>query len=175
MTGAVCDELVLVTRSDRAVVVWEYGGGSRLYFLEGDLVSRVFEEPSPVEFGINRPDSGPNHCHRAAQASDHDWGQRRPRPCEEYPDLCNCNRSSRQWRPKAEKQKYSGDSRDHGCGAQSQSCGSREMCDPATEQKHSCQYALKKKTGARPAFGECGKETLHTWPFISRLMLFGVR
>jgi hypothetical protein len=33
MMGEVCDELVLVTRSDREVVVWEYGGGSYLYFL----------------------------------------------------------------------------------------------------------------------------------------------
>jgi len=33
MMGEVCDELVLVTRSDRAVVFWEYRGGSYLYFL----------------------------------------------------------------------------------------------------------------------------------------------
>jgi len=36
MMGEVCDQLILVTRSDRAVVAWEYGGGSRLYFLEGE-------------------------------------------------------------------------------------------------------------------------------------------
>ncbi len=34
MMGEVCDELVLVTRSDRAVLVWEYSGGSCLYFLD---------------------------------------------------------------------------------------------------------------------------------------------
>jgi hypothetical protein len=33
MMGGVSDELVLVTRPDREVVVWEYGGGSCLYFL----------------------------------------------------------------------------------------------------------------------------------------------
>jgi len=37
MTGEVCDELVLVTRSDQVAVVWEYGGGSCLYFLEGEV------------------------------------------------------------------------------------------------------------------------------------------
>jgi hypothetical protein len=34
MMGEVCDELVLVTRSDREVVVWEYSGGFCSYFLE---------------------------------------------------------------------------------------------------------------------------------------------
>ena len=33
MMRGVCDEWVLDTRSDREVVVWEYGGGSSLYFL----------------------------------------------------------------------------------------------------------------------------------------------
>ncbi len=37
MMGEVCDELVLVTRSDREVVVWEYSGGSCLYFLGGEV------------------------------------------------------------------------------------------------------------------------------------------
>ena len=97
MMGEVCDELVLVTRSDRALVVWEYSRGSCLHFLLrkvayfwglkltllriqlglrgiGRLVSRVFEVLSPVKFGINRPHSGPDHCRRAAQASEHDWG-----------------------------------------------------------------------------------------------------
>jgi hypothetical protein len=37
MTGEVCDELILVTRSDREVVVWEYSRGSCLYFLEREV------------------------------------------------------------------------------------------------------------------------------------------
>jgi len=37
MMGEVCDELVLVTRSDRAVVIGEYGGGSCLYFLAREV------------------------------------------------------------------------------------------------------------------------------------------
>jgi hypothetical protein len=37
MMGEVCDELVLVTRPDREVVVWEYSGSSCLYFLERDV------------------------------------------------------------------------------------------------------------------------------------------
>ena len=78
MMGEVCDELVLVTRSDREVVVWEYSGSSGLYFLAREvayfwglnvtllgiqhglsgiarLVSRVFEVLSPVKLGIDRP------------------------------------------------------------------------------------------------------------------------
>jgi hypothetical protein len=97
MMGEVSDKLVLVTRSDREVVVWEYGGGSCLYFLvrkvayfwalnvtllriqlglrgDGRLMSRVFEVLSSVKFGINRPHSGPDHRHCAAEASEHDWG-----------------------------------------------------------------------------------------------------
>ncbi len=37
MMGEVCDELVLVTRPDREVVVWEYSGGSCLDFLEREV------------------------------------------------------------------------------------------------------------------------------------------
>jgi hypothetical protein len=125
-------------------------------------VSRVFEVLSPVKFGINRPHSGPDHCHRAAQASEHDWGQRRPGACQEYPGLYNSNRNSGEWRPKAEKQKYSGDSRNHITDARPQSGGIKDMRHRETEQNDTCQYALKQKTNARPAFGERGKETLHT-------------
>jgi hypothetical protein len=197
MMGGVCDELVLVTRSDREVPAWEYSRGSCLYFLARDvaslwrlkvillgiqlalrggrLVSRVLEVLSSVKFGINRPHSGPDHCNRAAQASEQDGGQRRPGACEEYPDLYNGNRNSGEWRPKAEQQKYSRDSRNHMTDAQPKPSDFKEMHDPETEQNDTCQYALKQKTSAWPAVGECGKETLHrSFPLlVSYYLAFG--
>jgi hypothetical protein len=47
MMGEVCDELVLVTRLDREVVVWEYSGGSCLYFLE------ILEREVAYFWGLN--------------------------------------------------------------------------------------------------------------------------
>ena len=38
-----------------------------------DLVSRDFEVLSSVEFGVNRPDSGPDHGHGAAEDREQDW------------------------------------------------------------------------------------------------------
>ena len=37
MMGEVCDQLVLATRPDRAVVAGEFSKGSRLYFLEEEV------------------------------------------------------------------------------------------------------------------------------------------
>ena len=134
-------------------------------------MSRVFEVLSPVKFGIDRPHSGPDHCHRAAQASEHDWGQRRPGPCQEYPDLYNSNRNSGEWRPKANKEEYARDSRNQIGEARRQSSVFKEMRGSEIEQDRARQDALKQKTSARPAFGECGKQTLQTRPPIAGLML----
>jgi hypothetical protein len=51
----------------------------------------------------------------------------------------------------------------------------KEMHDPETEQNDTCQYALKQKTSAWPAVGECRKETLHrSFPLlVSYYLAFG--
>ena len=48
---------------------------------------------------------------------------------------------------------------------------SKEMRGAAIDQDRARQRALKQKTSARPAFGECGKQTLQTRPPIAGLML----
>jgi hypothetical protein len=134
-------------------------------------VSRVLEVFSAVEFGINRPHSGSDHRHGGAQASQHDGDQRIPRPRQRYPDLDSCNRNSRDWRPEPKKEKYARDSRNQIREARRQSCVFKEMRGPAIEQNRARQPALKQETSARPAFGECGKQTLQTRPPIAGLML----
>ena len=144
-----------------------------MYFwgIENCLVSWVFEVLSSVKFGINRPHSGSDHRHCAAQASQHDGDQRIPRPRQRYPDLHSSNRNSRNWRPEPKKEKYSRDSRNQIREAGHQSRSFKEMRGSAIEQKRARQYALKQKTRARPALGECGKETLQTCSPITGLML----
>ena len=134
-------------------------------------MSGVLEVFSAVEFGINRPHSGSNHRHRGTQTSQHDSDQRIPRPRQRYRDLDSCNRNSRNWRPKAKKEKYSRDSRNQIREAGHQSSSFKEMRGSAIEQDRARQHALKQKTSARPAFGECGKQTLQTRPPIAGLML----
>jgi hypothetical protein len=60
-------------------------------------------------------------------------GLGKTRACQEYPDLYNSNRNSGEWRPKPEKQKYSGDSRNHMTNAQPESSGFKEVRDPEAE------------------------------------------
>ncbi len=127
--------------------------------MERCLASRVFEVLSAVKSGINGPHSGSDHRHRGAQPSQHDCGQRKRRA--EYPDLYNGNRDAGYWRPEAKKEQCARDSRYNMREAGSQSSCFKEMRGSAIEQKRARQYALKQKTRARPALGECGKETLH--------------
>jgi len=137
-------------------------GGLNLTLLgiESCLVSRVFEVLSAVESGINGPQSGSDHRHRGAQASQHDGDQRIPRPRHRYPDLDSSNRDSRDWGPEAKKEKYSCDSRNQIREGGHQSSSFKKMRGSAIEEDRARQHALKQKTSARPALGECGKETL---------------
>ena len=134
-------------------------------------MSRVLEVLSSIESGVNGPQSGSDHRHCGAQASQHDGHQPIRRPRQQYPDLDSSDRDSRDWRPKAEKQKYARDRRDQIREAGHQSSGCKEMRGSAIEQNRACQNALKQETSARPAFGECGKQTLQTRPPITGLML----
>jgi hypothetical protein len=134
-------------------------------------VSRVLEVLSSVESGVNGPQSGSDHRHCGAQASQHDGDQPITRPRQQYPDLDSSNRDSRDWRPQAKKEKYARDSRNQIREARRQSSVFEEMRGPAIEQDRARQHALKQKTSARPAFGECGKQTLQTRPPIAGLML----
>lgn len=134
-------------------------------------MSRVFEVLSAVKSGINGPQSGPDHRHSGAQASKHDCGQRIAQRRQEYPDLDNGNRDAGYWRPEAKKEQCARDSRDQMREAGSQSSCFKEMRGSEIEQKRARQYALKQKTRARPALGECGKETLQTCSPITGLML----
>jgi hypothetical protein len=155
------------------IVVWEYGGCSGLYFLERELayfwgiesclVSRVFEVLSAVKSGINGPQSGSDHRHRGAQASQHDGDQRISRRRQQYPGLDSSNRNSGEWRPKANKEEYARGSRNQIREARRQSSSFKEMRGPEIEQNRARQHTLKQKTSARPALGECGKETLQTY------------
>lgn len=133
------------------IVVWEYGGGSCLYFLEMELayfwgierypfggfesclVSRVLEVLSSVELGINGPQSGSDHRHSGGQASQQDGDQRISRPRQRYPDLDSSNRNSRDGRPEPKKEKYSRDSRNQIRQAGHQSSSFKEMRGPAIE------------------------------------------
>ena len=90
---------------------------------------------------------------------------------KEHPDASDGNGGSGEWRPKAEKQKNARDSRNEIKEAQRQSVAFKDMRGPAIDQNRARQHALKQKTSARPAFGECGKQTLQTRPPIANLML----
>jgi len=161
--------------------VREHCGGAGLYFLASEqqyfwrmgpcLASRVLKVRSSVESGVNGPQSGSDHRHRGAQASQHDGNQRIPRPRQRYPDLDSCNRNSRDWRPEPKKEKYARNSRNQIGEARGQSSVFKEMRGSAIEQNRARQHPLKQKTSARPAFGECGKETLQTRSPIAGLML----
>ena len=90
---------------------------------------------------------------------------------KEHPDANDGNRDSGDWRPKAEKQKYARDSRNQIREARRQFSVFKEMRGPVIDQNRARQHALKQKTSAGPAFGECGKQTLQTRPPIAGLML----
>ncbi len=165
------------------IAVREYVGGSRLYFpecehsyfwgIERCLVSRVLEVLSSVESGVNGPQSGSDHRHRGAQASQHDCGQRIAQRRQEYPDLDNGNRDAGYWRPEAKKEQCARDSRHQMREARRRCSCFKEMRGSEIEQERARQHALKQKTRARPAFGECGKETLQTCSPMLMLVVFG--
>jgi hypothetical protein len=117
---------------------------------------------SAVELGVNGPQSGSDHRHCGAQASQQHGDQRMPRPGQGYPHLDSSNRDSSDWCPESKKEKYARDSRNQIREAGRQSSSLKEMRGPAIEQNRARQHALKQETSARPAFGECGKETLQT-------------
>jgi hypothetical protein len=139
--------------------------------IECGLVSRVLEVLSAVKSGINRPHSGSDHRDCAAQASQHDGDQRIPRPRQRYPDLDNGYRDAGYRRPEAKKEQCARYSRHQMREAERQSSWFKEMRGSAIKQDRARQPALKQETGARPAFGECGKQTLQTRPPIAGLML----
>jgi hypothetical protein len=64
-----------------------------------------------VRFGINRPDSGPDHGQSHAENGQYNGDQRISRP-QQHPDLDNGNRNSGEWRLEAKKEKYARDTRD---------------------------------------------------------------
>ena len=134
-------------------------------------MARVLEVFSSVESGVNGPQSGSDHRHCGAQASQHDGDQRISRRRQQYPDLDNGNRDAGYWRPEAKKEQCARDSRHQMREAGRQSSWFKEMRGSEIEQKRARQYALKQKTRARPALGECGKETLQTCSPITGLML----
>ena len=135
------------------------------------LASWGLEVLSSVEAGIEGPDSGSDHRYCEPQAGKRDYGQRVAGGGEEYPGLDKGNRNSGQWRPKAEKQQYTRDSRNQIRDAGRQPSVFKQMRGPEIEQNRAGQPALKQKTSARPAFGECGKETLQRYSPITSLML----
>jgi hypothetical protein len=133
-------------------------------------VPRVFEVLSAVKSGIDGPHSGSDHRHRQAEASQHNWGQRNPRG-QEYPELNQGNRDPGCWRPEAKEEKRARDGRDHMRKAWRPPRVFNEMRGSAIKQNRARQPALKQETSARPAFGECGKETLQTYSPVTGLML----
>jgi hypothetical protein len=134
-------------------------------------VSRVLQVFSAVESGIDGPHAGSDHRRGGSKDRHYDCRQRMRRACKEYPDTNDGNRDSGEWRPKAEKQKYARDSRNQIREAGHQSSSFKEMRGSAIEQNRAREHALKQETGARPAFGEGGKQTLQTRPPIAGLML----
>ena len=132
--------------------------------IERCLASGVFEVLSSVESGIDGPHAGSDHRRGGSKDSHYDCRQRMRRARKEYPDTNDGNRDSGEWRPKAEKQKYARDSRNQIREARHQSSAFKEMRGPVIDQNRARQHALKQKTSARPAFGECGKQTLQTRP-----------
>ena len=152
------------------------GGSSRrerisTFGRSGRLASRVFEVLSSVEPGIDGPHAGSDHRRGGSKDRHYDCRQRMRRARKEYPDANDGNRDSGEWRPKPEKQKYARGSRNQIRKARRQSSVFKEMRGPVIHQNRARQHALKQKTGAGPAFGECGKQTLQTRPPIAGLML----
>ncbi len=90
---------------------------------------------------------------------------------EEYPDAIDGDGNPGEWRPKAKKEKNARDSRNQKWEIRRQSSVFKEMRGPVIDQDRARQHALKQETSARPALGECGKQTLQTRPPIAGLML----
>ena len=141
--------------------------------IECGLASRVLEVLSAVELGVNGPHSRSDHRHCGAQASQHDRDQPITRPRQPYPDLDSSNCDSRDWRPEAKKEECARASRNQIRQAGRQSSSFKEMRGSEIEQNRARQHALKQETSARPAFGECGKETLQTCSPMLMLVVFG--
>lgn len=118
---------------------------------------------SSVKLGIDRPDSGADHRHRGAQASQQDGDQRIFQPREEYPDLDNSNRHSGDWRPEAEKEKHARDSPNQMEEIRLQCSRSQKRGDPEIEEGYTRQNSLNQKTEAWPALRECGKKALQEY------------
>jgi len=169
------------TTVDRGTVVSVYRGGSRLYFsegralvLSGDRTSSSvggFEVLSSINLSINGQHSGPDHRHCDAQASQHNRGQRIAQRQEKYPDFDKGNRNSGYWRPQAQKQKYARYGRDQMGKIGCQSSALKKVRGAEIKQNRARHDTLQQKTSSRPAFGECGKQTLQTRPPIAGLML----
>ena len=106
-------------------------------------MSRVLEVLSSVESGVNGPQSGSDHRHCGAQASQQDGGQRISRPRQEYPDLDRSNRNSGEWRPQSNKEEYARDRRNQIGEARRQSSVFKEMRGSAIEHDRARQHALK--------------------------------
>ena len=106
-------------------------------------MSRVLEVLSSVESGVNGPQSGSDHRHCGAQASQHDGDQRISRRRQQYPGLDSSNRNSGEWRPKANEEEYARDSRNQIGEARRQSSVFKEMRGSAIEQDRARQHALK--------------------------------
>lgn len=128
------------------------------------LASRVFEVLSSVEPGIDGPCAGSDHRCGGSKDGHYDSRQRMRRAHKEYPEASDGNRDSGEWRPKAEKKKYARDSRNQIREVRLHSSVFQEMRGPVVDQNRARQHALKQKTSAGPAFGECGKQTLQTRP-----------
>ena len=163
---------------DRGLGIW-WGfqvvlpGEERLVLLGGRTSSSVggFEVLSSINLGVNGPHSGPDHRYCDTQASQHNRSQRIAQRRETYPDFDKGNRNSGYRRPQAQKQKYARKGRDQmeeiGC----QSSALRKVRGAEVKQNRARHDTLQQKTSARPAFGECGKQTLQTRPPITGLML----
>lgn len=79
---------------------------------------------------------------------------------ERYPSLDNRYRNSGDRRPQTQKQKNAG-GRGYQLWEVWGECGSlKAMGGAEIEQNRARQETLKQKTGAGPAFCECGKQTL---------------
>jgi hypothetical protein len=200
MMRRVCDESLLLTRSNRGIEGGEYRSVSFLYFRreaacvllgdraltllghgifpfgrEGCLLSRVLQMFSAVEFGINRPHSRSDHRHGSSQDSHYDCEKRMPRGRKEDPESDGGNGDSCEGCPQAEKEKQCRDTRDQIWKTGCQSSRRQQVHERTIEKNRARQYALKQETCARPAFGECGKETLQTCTPVPMLNVFGTR
>jgi hypothetical protein len=134
-------------------------------------MTRVLEVLSAVQFGIDGPHSGSDHRHSGAKASQDNGDQRIPGPGSGDPDLDTSDGDSRDWRPKAQEQEEASDGRNQVGKRHGESSIFNEMQSSPVDQNRACQYALKQKTSARPAFRKRGKETLQTFSPIADFML----